>query len=134
MGDYSDDFGFTNNSNVTVVKSGDYSTNGDYSAKTSTDGGNIGYIRFKLNTHELQGETITFSANIKTSEPLILGIYDYYNNTAHLTKINIPSNSDGNFNVSIAVDSDSTSLFFDIQSTTTNIVIFYTDNWSLTAQ
>ena len=137
LGDYSDTLGFNQNSSqITVSKSNEYSYNGDYSAKASVPAGVMGYLRFvPSDIQDLIGKTITFSAYVKTADALKLRIYDQYGGSSYPTTVDIPSNSDGCFSVSITVNSESEGILFQLQSESSNNVrTFYTDAWSLIVQ
>lgn len=96
----------------------------------------MGYLRFvSSDIQDLIGKTITFSAYVKTANALKLRIYDQYGGSSNPTTVDIPSNSDGCFSVSITVNSESEGILFQLQSESSNNVrTFYTDAWSLIVQ
>lgn len=137
MGDYSNNLGFNGNGGqLTVTRSNEYSTNGDYSAKILIHANERGYVRFNLgNQSNLRGQTVTFSVNCKTNNKLRLELYEYYGELHHSTITIIPANSNGVFTVSKQLNEETTTVLIDISLSEYQDVetIFYTDNWRLIA-
>ena len=138
MGDYSNDLGFNNNGgSVTVTRSNEYSTNGDYSAKVLIPVNERGYVRCNMgNQSNRRGQPVTFSVDCKTNSKLQLELYEYYGGAYHHSANTfIPANANGVFAVSKQINEETTTVLIDISLSEYSDVetIFYTDNWRLIA-
>ena len=131
--------GFNNNGGqgyISLNKSNEWSSNGDYSAKVIMKSDKSGYIRFSLtDLSNLLGKTIKFSCDLKTESSLNLRIFYNIAGTYSWVGTSVPANSEDNFNVVYSVNNDVSQLLFDIDNVinvSTGDIIFYTDNWCLT--
>ena len=131
--------GFNNNGGqgfISVNKSNEWSSNGNYSAKTIMDSSKSGYIRFNLTeVSNLLGKTIKFSCDLKTESPLNMRIFYKIGADYRYVTTDIPWNVEGNFEVEYFVNDNVSQLLFSIDNVinvSTEDIIFYTDNWCLT--
>lgn len=138
-GDYSSYLGFNNNGGagyISANKSNEWSSNGNYSAKTIMDSSKSGYIRFNLtDVSNLLGKTIKFSCDLKTESPLNMRIFYKIGADYQYVTTDIPRNVEGNFEVEYFVNDNVSQLLFNINhviNVSTEDIIFYTDNWCLT--
>ena len=95
-----------------------------------------GYIRFKLtDVSNLMGKTIKFSCDLKTESSLNLRLFYNIAGTYSWVGTNVPANSEDNFNVEYLVNNNVSELLFNVNysgGSSTDDIIFYTDNWCLT--
>ena len=135
MGDYNNSLCFNSNGgDYEVIRSGDCSVNGDYSAKIHFSGTTAGYVRYNpidefINNHI--SDAIKFSANIKTPSQVELCIYYLLNGQYTMSKVLVPGGSDGLFELSVTIPEGITKILFSIDNRTTYSFDVYTDNWSL---
>lgn len=95
-----------------------------------------GYIRFNLtDVSNLLGKTINFSCDLKTESSLNLRIFYNIGGTYSWVGNSVPANSEDNFNVEYLVNNNVSGLLFNVNypgGSSTEDIIFYTDNWCLT--
>lgn len=79
------------------------------------------------------GNTITYTADVKTTKPLSLYIYEYNGSNYINSRTNIPSNSEDTFTVTHNISTAAIALWIgiDFQTTQNYGEQFYTDNWRL---
>ena len=122
---------------ISYSVSSEYSANGNKSIKSiisSTAGSH--YLRVKINdVSEILGETIKFTANVKTDYGLYLVIYAFNGSDFSSHKTSIPSNSTNYFNVTYTVPMDTVYLWIGIDfqplAPQNPGNYYYTDDWSL---
>lgn len=76
---------------------------------------------------------ISYSADVKTTKSLKLGIYQYDGSNYTGTDVVIPENSEGNYIVTTTILQNTTALWIgiDFQTAQQEGETFYTDNWEL---
>ena len=129
------DLNRNNYSMVSYSKTTTYHTNGNYGLiATCTKNDYRSYIRYWINdVSELIGETISYSADVKTTKALNLKIYQYDGSTYSSTSVTIPENNENRYIVTTNVKDTTTALWIGIEFQTAQQEgeTFYTDNWEL---
>ena len=120
---------------VSYSKTTTYHTNGNYGLiATCTKNDYHSYIRYWINdVSELIGETISYSADVKTTKALNLKIYQYDGSTYSSTSVTIPENNENRYIVTTNVKDTTIALWIGIEFQTAQQEgeTFYTDNWEL---
>ena len=120
---------------VSYSKTTTHHTNGNYGLiATCTKNDYRPYIRYWINdVSELIGETISYSADVKTTKALNLKIYQYDGSTYSSTSVTIPENNENRYIVTTNVKDTTTALWIGIEFQTVQQEgeTFYTDNWEL---
>ena len=127
-----------NYATITYNPTTEYHTNGNHGIiTTNTKDNQRPYLRFWINDiSEWIGNTILYSTDVKTTKPLSLVIYEYDGSTYKSSRVAIPENSDGNFQVTRTISSTAIALWLGIEFQTVQNQgeYFYTDNWKLFIQ
>lgn len=135
MGDYNNQLSFNSNGGSGLESfeiSDEYHTNGRYAAKITFNGAASGYVRYRIPTvSEFINKTILFKANIKTAKQIEFAVYYKLNGTYTQTKVDVPEDSEGLFEVSLTAPEGITELLFGIDCRVDTGVVCYTDNWML---
>ena len=120
---------------VSYSKTTTHHTNGNYGLiATCTKNDYRPYIRYWINdVSELIGETISYSADVKTTKTLNMKIYQYDGSTYSSTSVTIPENNENRYIVTTNVKDTTTALWIGLEFQTAQQEgeTFYTDNWEL---
>ena len=124
-----------NYATITYNTTTEYHTNGNYGIITTNTKDNFRpYLRYWIeDISSWIGNTISYTADVKTTKPLSLCIYEYNGSSYLSSKTSIPANSENTFTVTHTITSTAIALWIGIEFQTVQNIgeYFYTDNWNL---